>query len=92
MLPGHLYDEDMALSFTAHPQSIGESYTEHARCASHFAKELALAAMAAGVHAVFPCFFEKTASTKIKCLHTEMTTGNRAENCEEEAALLPHAI
>lgn len=68
--------------FTAHPASVDETYTEHARCAGHFAKELALAAGAAAVHAVCPSMFETTASKKIKALHCEMTSGARGHTAE----------
>jgi len=75
--------------FTEHPASVNETYTEHARCASHFAKELALAAGAAAVHAVFPSMFVTTASTKIKALHGEMTAGARGEiDCDPAHARL----
>lgn len=75
--------------FSDHPASVNETYTEHARCASHFAKELALAAGAAAVHAVCPSMFETTASTKIKALHAEMTAGARGEiDCDPAASPL----
>jgi len=75
--------------FTDHPASVDETYSEHARCAGHFAKELALAAGAAAVHAVCPSMFEKTASTKIRTLHAEMTAGARGQvDCEPAAARL----
>ena len=64
--------------FTEHPASVGETYREHFRVASHFAKELALASMAAAAHAVVPSLFASTGSAKIRQLHTEMTAGLRA--------------
>ena len=75
--------------FTEHPASVNETYTEHARCAGHFAKELALAAGAAAIHAVCPSLFVTTASTKIKALHGEMTAGARgAVDCDPAPARL----
>lgn len=65
--------------FLDHPASVDETYTEHARVAGHFARELAMAAMAAAVHAVFPGLCCTSASTRVKRLHTEMTAGARAE-------------
>lgn len=65
--------------FTEHPASVGETYREHFRVASHFAKELALASMAAAVHAIAPNLFVSTASTKIRQLHSDMTSGLRGE-------------
>ena len=64
--------------FQEHPASVGETYAEHSRVAGHFAWELAKASVAAGVHAVLPWCFERTASTKIQLLHHEMTSGNRS--------------
>lgn len=74
----------MALTsaFTSHPASVDETYGEHARVASHFAKELFVASLAAAVHAVLPFCFEKTASTKIKCLHQEITSGARCDDAD----------
>lgn len=83
----YLYDMQLPAMFTQHPASVNETYAEHARCASHFAKELALAAGAAAVHAVCPSMFETTASTKIKALYGEMTSGTRGElDCEPAPA------
>ncbi len=65
--------------FTKHPASVGETYREHFRVASHFAKDLALASMAAAIHALAPNLFTSTASTKIQQLHSEMTAGLRGE-------------
>ena len=70
--------------FTEHPASVGETYGEHMRMAAHFAKELTLAAGAAAIHAVFPSVCCTSASTRVKRLHTEMTTGNRAANADPE--------
>ena len=63
--------------FTEHPASVGETYLEHFRVASRFAKELALASVAAAAHAIAPSLFASTASTKIRQLHSEMTAGLR---------------
>lgn len=69
---------DLQRAFTEHPASVGETYTEHMRVAAHFAKELGLAAGAAAVHAVFPALCRTSASERVKRLHVEMTSGNRA--------------
>ncbi|MGR3639168.1 DUF6356 family protein [Alterinioella nitratireducens] len=55
--------------FTDHPESVDETYLEHARFAGGFSAWLLLAGLAAAVHAVFPFLFEKTASTIITRLH-----------------------
>ncbi|MBF9036338.1 hypothetical protein HKCCE2091_19025 [Rhodobacterales bacterium HKCCE2091] len=52
----------MTRVFLDHPRKVDESYLEHAAFAARFSGRLFLAAMAAAVHAVIPCLFEKTAS------------------------------
>lgn len=64
-------------AFTEHPASVEESYTEHMRVALGFAGSLAVAAGAALVHAVVPSLCEKTASNRIRAMHTIMTSGKR---------------
>ncbi|MFK8022450.1 MAG: DUF6356 family protein [Ilumatobacter sp.] len=68
--------------FTEHPDSVGETYGEHFRVASGFAGSLAVAALAAAVHAVIPSRCEKTASTRILAMHEKMTTGARGSNLQ----------
>ncbi|MEZ5751145.1 MAG: DUF6356 family protein [Paracoccaceae bacterium] len=63
--------------FLDHPSSVDESYLEHARFAAGFAGWLALAAMAAAVHAVLPFAFEKTASQIIRRLHARIENRGR---------------
>ena len=63
--------------FTDHPASVDETYFEHMRVAAHFTRELFGAAMACAVHAVVPSMHESTASTKVKALCEEMTSGAR---------------
>ncbi|MDP7066140.1 MAG: DUF6356 family protein [Acidimicrobiales bacterium] len=69
--------------FTEHPASVGETYGEHLRVASHFAKEMLLASFACAVHAVLPNLFTTTASSKVRQLHSEMTQGARGEAQQE---------
>ncbi|MEM9320823.1 MAG: DUF6356 family protein [Pseudomonadota bacterium] len=65
----------IARIFLTHPQSVDESYGEHAAFAGRFAAQLALATGAAAIHAVIPCLFEKTASRIVAELYTR--THNR---------------
>ena len=51
--------------FLSHPRSVDESYFEHMRFAAWFSVRLLGAGLAAAVHAVIPCLFEKTASRMI---------------------------
>jgi len=63
--------------FTAHPQSVGETYVEHAAMASGFGIKLLLAGMACLVHAVFPFLFVKTGSGMIADLYQRMVAHRR---------------
>ena len=69
--------------FTEHPASVGETYWEHFKVAAGFAGSLAIAAMAAAVHAVVPSRCTKTASKRIVAMHEQMTSGARAGNLED---------
>ncbi|MBT8424711.1 MAG: hypothetical protein KJO67_07035 [Silicimonas sp.] len=55
--------------FLSHPTSVDESYLQHARFAATFSLRLFAAAGAAAIHALVPCFFEKTASGIIADLY-----------------------
>lgn len=63
--------------FLNHPQSVNESYLQHMAFAAWFSSRLFMAGLAALVHAVFPCCFEKTASTIIAELYDR--THNRGD-------------
>lgn len=56
----------IAQLFTAHPESVGESYLGHMAFAAWFSSRLALAAGAALVHALLPFLFETTASRIVR--------------------------
>lgn len=58
----------LARLFTAHPETVGESYFGHMAFAAWFASRLALAAGAAIVHAFLPFLFETTASRIVRQL------------------------
>ncbi len=55
--------------FLSHPRSVNESYGEHLWFAAGFALTLLGAGLAALVHAVLPCCFEKTASRMVARLY-----------------------
>jgi len=63
--------------FLEHPRSVDENYFQHAAFASKFSLQLFGAALAAAVHAVIPCLFEKTASRTIATLYAR--THNRGQ-------------
>lgn len=63
--------------FVNHPQSIDESYLEHFVFALWFASRLLGAGFAELVHAITPCFFEKTASNLIIQMHEHIANRGR---------------
>jgi len=63
--------------FLEHPRSVDENYLQHARFAAGFSLSLFAAGLAAAVHAVVPCLFEKTASRKIAQMYAR--THNRGQ-------------
>ena len=65
----------LARIFLSHPAQVDESYLEHAAFAARFSGWLFLASLAALVHAVIPCLFEKTASRIVARLYAR--THNR---------------
>ena len=64
--------------FLDHPRSVDENYAEHARFAFGFSARLFAAAVAAAIHGVVPCLFEKTASRMIADMYAR--THNRGRN------------
>ena len=48
--------------FTAHPASVGETYTQHLRFALRFGVKMTAGGLAAIVHSLLPFCFETTAS------------------------------
>ncbi len=67
----------IARIFMNHPASVDETYGEHARLAFGFLMKLFGAGLAALVHAVIPCLFEKTASGMIAEMYAK--THNRGQ-------------
>ena len=55
--------------FTKHPHSVDETYFEHMKCAFTFFYTLLGLSLAALVHAVFPFWFQTTASRGVKKLN-----------------------
>lgn len=65
-------NQDMKISFTEHPASVGETYFSHLFSALGFCGTIALALMACLVHAFIPFLFEKTGSQMITRLMDDM--------------------
>lgn len=60
-------------AFNRHPRDVGETYGEHLGQASGFGASLIVAGLACLVHAVFPFWFERTASQRVQKLHARMS-------------------
>ena len=65
--------------FTKHPKTVNETYLEHMCCAFKFHCTLLKLSFAALIHAVFPFWFEYTASNGIKKLNDCMEKRNNQE-------------
>jgi len=60
--------------FLSHPERVDETYGEHFSFALGFALRLIGAGLAALVHAIIPCLFEKTASRMIADMHERIVS------------------
>ena len=58
--------------FLDHPATVEEGYFEHMIFAGRFSLTLLGAAVAALIHAIIPCLFEKTAGNLIREMHHKM--------------------
>ena len=63
--------------FLDHPRSVDESYFEHLLFAGGFAVRLIGAGLAALIHALIPCLFEKTAGNMIMRMHSKISSRDR---------------
>ncbi|MBS0579818.1 MAG: hypothetical protein JSR36_11230 [Proteobacteria bacterium] len=83
---------DLTSHFTAHPQSVGETYTEHLGRATSFGLRMVFAGLACLVHGLLPFLFVRTGSRAIAELNDRMVTNRR--RCPPPAlasnARLPH--
>jgi hypothetical protein len=62
------------VSFTEHPASVGESYTEHFAMSWGFGLAMLRGGLACLVHGVFPFLCTSTGSSTIHALHERMVT------------------
>ncbi len=58
--------------FTAHPESLGESYGEHLGAATSFGGRMILAGIACVLHGFMPFLFSRTGSRAISELNDQM--------------------
>ena len=64
--------------FTAHPQTVGESYGEHLLRASSFGVRMMLAGVACMLHGILPFLFVRTGSRAISELNEQMVINRSA--------------
>jgi hypothetical protein len=76
------------LSFTQHPESVGESWIEHMGQAWSFGGLMIAAGLACLVHGLFPFLFVTTGSATVRKLFDRMVTNRRRH---ADAAGLPHS-
>lgn len=73
--------------FTAHLDTVGEAYLEHARHALSFALVMFLGSLACLVHALLPFLFPRTGSDLIARLHDRMVVNRRRQQSSVPKAL-----
>lgn len=61
-------------AFTAHPESVGESYFEHLRMSFGFGARMLVSGLGCFLHGIFPFICVKTGSQTIDELHYKMVT------------------
>ncbi|MBI0535476.1 hypothetical protein D9599_07825 [Roseomonas sp. KE2513] len=77
-------------SFTDHPASVGETYTEHMHTAAWFGWRMLVGSLACFVHALLPFLFTRTGSATIAQLHDRMVVNRvRAERAAGVQASRP---
>ena len=62
---------------TSHPASVGETYGQHFVSASGFGLRLLWAGGACLIHALLPCFLQRTASAIVCSLHGRLASRGR---------------
>ena len=67
------------ISFTEHPDAVGESYTEHMGVALSFGLPMIAAGFACLVHGFLPFAFTTTGSQTVRRLYNRMVT-NRVQH------------
>jgi hypothetical protein len=66
-------------SFTEHPASVGETYTQHFCSACKFSASMISAGIACFVHGLFPFVFVTTGSSTARRLYDRMVTNRTRE-------------
>ncbi|MEO1252018.1 MAG: DUF6356 family protein [Pseudomonadota bacterium] len=76
----------MKNAFTKHPESVGETYTQHMGMAFSFGARLIFAGFACLVHGLFPFLFTTTGKDCIRRLHDDMVL-HRDRRSAQRAAM-----
>lgn len=71
--------------FTEHPESVGETYTEHLVRAACFGGRMVVAGVACILHALLPFIFVRTASSAVTELNEQMLAVKRAGAARAQA-------
>ncbi len=78
------------VSFTEHPEAVGETYVQHLGVATSFGARMILGGLACLVHGILPFLFTSTGSRTIVGLHDRMVA-NRARAHAAPATSLARA-
>ncbi len=76
----------MDVSFTKHPEAVGETYGEHFVVATSFGSAMILGGLACMVHGLLPFLFTSTGSQTIKRLHERMVISRRRADASVQPA------
>jgi hypothetical protein len=69
---------DVGNWFTAHPATVGETYTQHLVMASSFGWRMVVAGAACMLHGLFPFLFVRTGSRTVAELNERMIAARSA--------------
>lgn len=68
--------------FKDHPQSVGETYFEHAHSAFGFGTAMVGAGIKCLVHGLIPPLFTTSGSDAVRKLHTRMVSHRQRDKCK----------
>jgi hypothetical protein len=78
----------MLRAFTDHPETVGETYSEHLASSWGFAATMLLGAVACALHGLFPFACQKAGSRRIVELHQRMVTNRHRNPAAEPSPFL----
>lgn len=65
--------KELVHPFKSHPESVGESYFQHMRCACGFGFKMLAGGIACIAHGIFPFLFTHTGSDTVQSLHGDLS-------------------